>query len=1354
MADTSVPAPTVGRGPGRLRRLLLRAEQARRAVAAESLLWAALALVVAAGLLLRLNNVDWDDGHHLHPDERFLTMVAGQVRWPSGPAEYFDSARSPLNPYNHGNPSFVYGTLPLFLTVAAGDLLGRTDYGTVYLVGRVLSALFDAGTIVLLFLTGLALYGRRTALLAAALGAFTVLHIQLAHFFAVDTFLTFFTTLALYAAVRIARGGGTGAHVLAGAALGLAMACKASALPLAGVITVAAAAGAWPALPGNGMPWTRAKPLLARAALRLALAGAVSLLVFRVLNPYVFAGPHPWNLSLDDRFQRDLESFRTLASGEVDFPPSLQWVDRTAYLFPLENMVRWGMGPALGVAAVGGAAFAAWELVRRRRLAHLVPLTWAAGYFAWVGDDFATTLRYFLPIYPALTLLAAGGLVRLVDAAAGLPARPAALRPAARTAAVAAGAAVLAGTVLWALAFSSIYGRPVTRVEASQWIYRHVPPGSAVTNELWDDGLPLPMPEGSPAAYRSVQMTPFDPDTPEKRSRLLAQLNEADYIVLSSNRAYGTIMRLPLRYPLTSRYYELLFSGELGFEKVAEFTSYPSLLGVTIPDDAAEEAFTVYDHPKVLIFRKTPAFSPERAAGLLPASLLDGAVAAAPADLDKHALLLTPAERAQQEAGGTWSALFDAGSLANRYPVLAWLLMAQAAGLAAAPLLFWLLRPLPDRGYALSKPVGLLLLAYVVWLGVSLDLFTFSRTAVLLALAALLAAGAAAALLQRRALAAHLRRGWRDVAAVEALFLAAFLAFTLVRAANPDLWHPYRGGEKPMDLAYLTAVVRSTTLPPYDPWFAGGALNYYYFGQFILAVLVKGTGILPEVAFNLAIPLLFALTAVGAYGVVANLVRAGGGSWRAGAAAGLLAFLFLAVLGNLNAVDQTYDALMQISPWSGASWVPFWGHAVQLAGGVLEAARGTDLPPLDYWRPSRMLPPSFAITEFPFFSFLFADLHAHLIGLPFTIAFAGLAAALALGARREGPGGLRGWLAVALLGLTAGALRWINSWDYPGALLLGLAALGIAHLTAARTLRPGLVFPLVAQAGAFAGLSLVLFLPLSDRYQQFYDGVIRSPETTPVHQYLSHFGLFAFVLASLLAGLLLTRLRRVAVVRHVRLLRHRRRAAVWRRYRRWVREPGTGLLLAPSLAVAALALLLLAWGNGYGLAALLAVPLATAAVLLLHEAAGPRDPATLLVLTMVVLGLGMSIGVDLVTVEGDIGRMNTVFKFYLQVWTLFALASAYGVWWLARRLRPGSGGRPAPGAAWLGVLGLLVVGSALYPLRAVPARVEERFVALPEGLDGAAYMADAVYQDEHGPLTLRHDYEAIQWLREHVEGTP
>ena len=172
----------------------------------------------------------------------------------------------------------------------------------------------------------------------------------------------------------------------------------------------------------------------------------------------------------------------------------------------------------------------------------------------------------------------------------------------------------------------------------------------------------------------------------------------------------------------------------------------------------------------------------------------------------------------------------------------------------------------------------------------------------------------------------------------EALFLIAFLAFLAVRLANPDLWHPWRGGEKPMDFAYLNAVARSTIMPPYDPWFAGGFLNYYYYGQFIVATMLRLTGILPHVAYNIAVPMLFAMTAGAAFSVVYNLaaltLRSRGvplGSMRSPIYAGLAAVVLTAVAGNIDGLIQVGEKLRAV---------------------VIDRVPG---PGFDYWQSSRMM---------------------------------------------------------------------------------------------------------------------------------------------------------------------------------------------------------------------------------------------------------------------------------------------------------------------------------------------------------------------------------------------------------------
>ena len=249
----------------------------------------------------------------------------------------------------------------------------------------------------------------------------------------------------------------------------------------------------------------------------------------------------------------------------------------------------------------------------------------------------------------------------------------------------------------------------------------------------------------------------------------------------------------------------------------------------------ADENVIGYDHPQALIFRNVDKLSSSEIR-----SRIDDA---SPTGGESQPLMLSAESLHAQRHGGTWSEVFRRDGWANQVPWLSWFLALELICLIAFPLTWWVLRPLHDRGLLFSRIVGLLLVAWVAWLLVSFGAMQFSIAVICLAMLIVAIPSAVALGLNWREMVGWLREHWRMVVAAEALFVLAYLAFVLIRAANPDLWHPWRGGEKPMELAYFTAVVRSSALPPFDPWFAGGYLNYYYWGYFILSIPTRLTGI-------------------------------------------------------------------------------------------------------------------------------------------------------------------------------------------------------------------------------------------------------------------------------------------------------------------------------------------------------------------------------------------------------------------------------------------------------------------------------------------------------------------------------
>ena len=495
----------------------------------------------------------------------------------------------------------------------------------------------------------------------------------------------------------------------------------------------------------------------------------------------------------------------------------------------------------------------------------------------------------------------------------------------------------------------------------------------------------------------------WDPDTSAKLDTLVNELSTADYIVLATNRLSAPMARLRDRYPMSSQYYRMLFAGDLGYRPVAEFSAYPRLGGLIIRDDNADESFSVYDHPHVLVFENAGRLKPELLRARLGRYLKADAQGSAPhpgrpAGLARYRpqdpapgaplTLSQPVDTLPVVADFRWN---RAASESPLLAVVLWWLALSLFGWLAWPLLFPLLGGLRDRGYGLARMAGWLLVGWVHWLGVSLGWWQ-NRVGPIAAIVGLLAAaGLIAGWAQRRRLAAFWAERRRTLLAEEGIFALAYLAFVGVRLLNPDLWQPWNGGEKFMEFAFLNATLRSPNFPPYDPYFAGGILNYYYYGFYLVGLVIKLTGIAAEVAFNLAVPGLFALTALGLFSVGSSLatVRRRGGAEerrsagdlagepggeiddaaprrqdRSAALAGGLAVLLALLMGNLR----------------GLGW---------LAGAWVSLVSGRSLPEFDYWAASRVIPNT--INEFPLWTFVFADLHPHMIAMPFGLLVVGLA---------------------------------------------------------------------------------------------------------------------------------------------------------------------------------------------------------------------------------------------------------------------------------------------------------------------------------------------------------------------------
>ncbi len=466
-----------------------------------------LILLLVLGAALRLYGLNWDDNHHLHPDERQITMVVSRLglpplaEWPRffappllvSPTEenpnFFDADTSPLNPH-----FFAYGSLPFYvlrftthlLTTPASlasqltswpslaqflEGLGRmSDYDHITVVGRVLSALIDTAVICLTYLVGRKVYDRRVGLLAAAFVTFTVFHIQVAHFYAVDALLTFFVLLFFVFAVDFARQGGAAKAVLMGTSLGLALATKFSAAPLLLVV-----AGAYVVYFRRNREQNVSQALYFFGLTALAFG-----VVFFVAEPYAI---------LDfEAFVAGVAEQGRMVRGIADYPYTRQYINTVPFLYQVQHTVLWGMGVPLGLVAYCGFGFFLWRLVRHRESTELLLLAWVGPYFLVTGSFMVKFMRYMLPLLPFFLIMGA----RMLYSFRGwLHRRWAGSRSVSSAIWYGVTGLVIASSVLYSLAFVSIYSRRHSRVQASEWIYRNVPLGSTLALEHWDDDLPL-----------------------------------------------------------------------------------------------------------------------------------------------------------------------------------------------------------------------------------------------------------------------------------------------------------------------------------------------------------------------------------------------------------------------------------------------------------------------------------------------------------------------------------------------------------------------------------------------------------------------------------------------------------------------------------------------------------------------------------------------------------------------------------------------------------------------------------------------------------------------------------------------
>lgn len=677
--------------------------------------------------------------------------------------------------------------------------------------------------------------------------------------------------------------------------------------------------------------------------------------------------------------------------------------------------------------------------------------------------------------------------------------------------------------------------------------------------------------------------------------------------------------------------------------------------------------------------------------------------------------------------------------------VFLWWLVVEVIGLITFPIAFVFLGRLPDRGYSFNKALGLALMAFFLFIGAAARVITNSRGGLLVILALMALAAAFIAFRQRQELARFLRQNWSYLLFVEALFAVAFVTAAWLRSYVPDL----AGTEKPSEFAFLNAVLNSQHFPAYDPWLSPEPLSYYYFGFIMAGGLIKLTSVPPEVGFNIAVALIGGLTTVVAFGVVYNLVAAVASAGRA-LAFGLVGVGLVVVLSNLEGVFEMLAA-HGLGPSALYAWVGIDGLNLE------QVPRSSEWYPdgfFFFWRSTR-IPSNWDIREYPFFSLLLGDLHPHFMVMPFSLLSVGIAFNLL---RREEVidhlWALRHWLPFLIAAIVIGGVSFFNAWSYPPTVALLLLAVLARNYWQRQQLWPA-VIDTAGFALPFIVLSLALYAPFYWSARGSLWGLapveaVARPDYLPLLHMITHpkhllfaWGPFLWLALGLgLAGLSWT----------------------------WLRQAGgrAWLALLPGLLPLALwALLALAdlgpdrfgdelnarnenvWTLLFLIGLIAVVTLAFARAMNRDEEGADSN--------LIALG---AMGVSLLLIYGtelfyvldhlDGSRENTVFKFHHHAWLFMGVAGAFGLHYVLRDVR---WQMPRPIAlprwaclsgrqAWLGVASLLLAAALVLPVAATFNRTN--------GFTGSRTLDGLAFLRRINP----HEYEAVRWLRENIEGTP
>jgi 4-amino-4-deoxy-L-arabinose transferase-like glycosyltransferase len=543
-----------------------------------------LIILLLVGAFLRFYKLDWGQGLFTHPDEYHIVASVNQLTFPSQ-----------MNPH-----FFSYGTVIIYLIYFTQEILKhflalfsqQPISLNLFLIGRFYSALFSTFTIYCVYRICKLFMSKYFSYLAALLVAITPGIIQQAHFATPESALTFFLFVSLFFVLKFIQQNKIIFLVTSSIFLGLAMGVKISSAVFLLPLTISAIINSWPKKNFFKKPILFIKQIFKKLP---RLTG--SLLIIFIVTTGFFALGAPFVFIDFPAFQGNVEYEGGLAAGKFSVFYTHQFINTIPVLFQFEKILPYVLGPFLLLFSLFGFIVLAINTIKNGKSNQAIICIAFLSTFITNAFLFAKWTRFIAPAFPFFAIFA-GFLLEKIYLKNKFVSKLFTL-------------ILLTGSLLWTIAFFSIYLHPDIRATASDWVEKNLPKKSTI---LVEGGNMIDIPLKGDFQRISLDFYSLE-DNQTTRTKIANTLYSSTYFFVQSRRVFYNHQRLPALFPKTANFYNALFNKKLGFTQMKEFHSYPGMqignLKLEIPDEKAEETWSVFDHPVIRIFEKTKQLSIE-----------------------------------------------------------------------------------------------------------------------------------------------------------------------------------------------------------------------------------------------------------------------------------------------------------------------------------------------------------------------------------------------------------------------------------------------------------------------------------------------------------------------------------------------------------------------------------------------------------------------------------------------------------------------------------------------------------------------------------------------------------------------